>query len=1052
MTPATPLFDPVKVVASVRTLHAPGTVFELRVLNARLDGGHRLLKSVSGFFDSPEALVRELPRISSAMGIYVTLNPINPALLCRAINRINGDSVSDFAAKDSDVVRRQWLLLDCDPHRAKGVSATDGELEKAKAKAKQIHAFLKDRGWSPPVCALSGNGTHLLYKIDLPADDGELLKRVLLALSQKFDDEGVEVDRAVFNPSRITKCYGTQARKGDHSPERPHRMSEILKAPATPGIVTKEQLEEVAALAVDDNPKTQASPAPARSPTATTARKSGNYDANAFVDEFITKHGIEVHRTENKGGDVYHLLELCPWSSTHGGADNPGDSAIIVQADGTLGFKCFHSHCADKHWRDLRLLYEPDFEQLRQERNKRYAGGRFATTDKTDMDADPESAELKAMFFEVIRNGDMKANEKHASMAKAAVEVLHKRGRFFFHSDRRDFNSTMFFDGRRKLLSLIPSDAFQAWLSEFSGLNISETAFDFVLSACKTEALAGDTTGIVPSAYWHGTPTAVYLSNGDGHAVRITAGKVEMVDNGTDDVLFASGQTLQPWALVEPVDPFLSCKLFSDMATTPQCSELLRLWVLSLPTGQRCKPPTVITGPIGGGKTRLAVGISELLGMAPRIVALTENGEADFWTQLDSGGLVCFDNADTKIRWLADALAAAATDGSHEKRQLYSDSKIVRQQARAWVVVTSANPTFAADAGLADRLLVTRLERRARETAESALSKEIAANRDAGLSWIARTISVAMSDREPVRCGNLNRRHPDFARIAVKFGRAMGREAEAIAALQMAEADKGRFNLENDEVGAALLELGDWQGSATELLEALVAIDAGFDGKWSAKRLGKRIARLWPHLESVLHATREADGHSKQAVYHFAGFAGFQNAISGKVYISPSREEFRQNTSPNPANPADAIPQDANGSFSMSSTTAVQKVYSPEDDGYADRGNTATLARLTPEQARHFFHDTTVWGEDGRIREGSPEELVAEYAEVSKYFVRTVPVPEHTDAAIQSDDWQPGDPVATSTVIVGKPELCHSIPNFGLGSIDDPLGEHVDLFAVQDDW
>ena len=172
MTPATPLFDPVKVVAAVRTLHGPGTVFELRALDVKMRKGYRTYKAVSGFFNDPDALVVELGRIESAMGIYVTLNLIEPALLSRATNRINEDAASNFAAKDSDVIRRQWLLLDCDPHRTKGVSATDGELEKAKAKAKQIHAFLKDRGWSPPVCALSGNGTHLLYRIDLPADDG----------------------------------------------------------------------------------------------------------------------------------------------------------------------------------------------------------------------------------------------------------------------------------------------------------------------------------------------------------------------------------------------------------------------------------------------------------------------------------------------------------------------------------------------------------------------------------------------------------------------------------------------------------------------------------------------------------------------------------------------------------------------------------------------------------------------------------------------------------------------------------------------------------------
>ena len=32
-------------------------------------------------------------------------------------------------------------------------------------------------------------------------------------------------------PARITKLYGTMTRKGDHTPERPHRRSRILEIP-----------------------------------------------------------------------------------------------------------------------------------------------------------------------------------------------------------------------------------------------------------------------------------------------------------------------------------------------------------------------------------------------------------------------------------------------------------------------------------------------------------------------------------------------------------------------------------------------------------------------------------------------------------------------------------------------------------------------------------------------------------------------------------------------------------------------------------------------------
>jgi hypothetical protein len=552
--------------------------------------------------------------------------------------------------------------------------------------------------------------------------------------------------------------------------------------------------------------------------------------------------------------------------------------------------------------------------------------------DKLDEDA----IALRASFFEILHDKMRSVDERYKAMASETVEALNKRGRFYFHADLRDFSSGMYFDRNRRLLSLVSSDEFKAWLAGYTGLNISERAFDFVSSACKTETLAGKTTGIIPSSYWYATPTAIYLSNGDGQVVRIMAGKVEMVDNGTDDVLFAAGQTLRPWKLVEPSDPFLNCSLFANMAATPNGMELQRLWMLSLPTSQRCKPPIVFTGPIGGGKTRIAAGFFELFGMPPRIIILDANGEADFWTKLDAGGLVCFDNADTRIKWLPDALAAAATDGSHEKRQLYTDSKIIRHHSRSWVVVTSANPTFASDAGLADRLLVTRMERRTTETAESALSREIAKNRNSALSWVASILSKALADDKPVAGGNLNRRHPDFAQFAVKLGRAMGREAQAIAALQTAEADKGRFNLENDEIGAAVLELGEWRGTTAELLEALVANDASLDGKWSSKRLGKRISRLWPHLESVLHATKETEGHSKQTKYYFsnpAGYAGFQSTIQGKSIEVSSVEGFTESTSPNPANPA------MNSLLPATTPTSVRSFYAtnwpPDPDAVA---------------------------------------------------------------------------------------------------------------------
>jgi len=479
---------------------------------------------------------------------------------------------------------------------------------------------------------------------------------------------------------------------------------------------------------------------------------------------------------------------------------------------------------------------------------------------------------LQAKFFQIAMTKGLTPGERYQQMATVVLEKLHACGRFFFHAEHRDFATAMFFDGTRKLLLPIADDQFLSWLSSLIGINRTERAFQFILAAIQDEALTGKTTGLLPESFWAARPGAVYLSNGDGHLVRITAEGVTRCDNGTDEVLFPSGDTLKPWNLVEPKNPFEHCTLFKSMSTTaPHGKLLFELWVCAMASNQRTKPPLVLSGPVGSGKTRLAVGVAELFGLPPRITAITKNGEEDFWTQAHAGGMVCYDNADTRTDWLQDALAAASTDGTREKRRLYTDTARIVQRSRAWAIITSANPTFAADSGLADRLLVVRLDRRVDETAESSLSDEIISNRDAGLSWISDVLSVALADKV-ASPGGMNKRHPDFASLAIRMGRAMGREQDALDALKNAEADKSTFNLENDDVGMSIIGLmennASFNGTASELLALLVVIDPSFEGKLSIKRLGKRINRLWPHLVSMFNAKQEK-GHANLINYHF---------------------------------------------------------------------------------------------------------------------------------------------------------------------------------------
>ena len=54
------------------------------------------------------------------------------------------------------------------------------------------------------------------------------MKFCLATLDALFSDDRVTVDTANFNAARIWKLYGTVSRKGDDTPDRPHRRSRIL--------------------------------------------------------------------------------------------------------------------------------------------------------------------------------------------------------------------------------------------------------------------------------------------------------------------------------------------------------------------------------------------------------------------------------------------------------------------------------------------------------------------------------------------------------------------------------------------------------------------------------------------------------------------------------------------------------------------------------------------------------------------------------------------------------------------------------------------------------
>jgi P4 family phage/plasmid primase-like protien len=344
---------PASEVAGWLRLLAPEVdqVVELRALEVR----HNRERShtEAGFFDVAHLheMARQALQVTKhAKGVYFTLNPLNTALLARRANRIDWAQQGEQAA-DKDALRRRWVLIDCDPVRIANVSSTDEEKEQAWVVVLAVRSFLSEQGWPDPILADSGNGYHLLYRIDLPADDGGLINRVLQALAARFDNERVTIDQTVFNPSRICRVPGTLARKGDSTSDRPHRRARFIEVPgcADPADVSGARLVPVP-IELLQALVAEAKQDPPVAPPSAASSADGRYESRLKVGEWLRDRGVgfrEKEETDSKGRKVY-ILDKCPFDDSH-----VGDSCITQEPGGKPGASCFHNSCRGKRWKEF---------------------------------------------------------------------------------------------------------------------------------------------------------------------------------------------------------------------------------------------------------------------------------------------------------------------------------------------------------------------------------------------------------------------------------------------------------------------------------------------------------------------------------------------------------------------------------------------------------------------------------------------------------------------------------------------------------------------------
>jgi hypothetical protein len=145
-------------------------------------------------FENPAAVAVDVKAMQC--GIQAMAWYLNEALrICGASN-----PAAHLLDAEREIAAVRHLLVDADPKRPAGIST-----EKAAACAvlRRIMAELRSLGWDEPLFADSGNGGHLIYRIE--PDCGPLVPDLLKYLAYAYSDELVEIDTAVGNPARLTR-------------------------------------------------------------------------------------------------------------------------------------------------------------------------------------------------------------------------------------------------------------------------------------------------------------------------------------------------------------------------------------------------------------------------------------------------------------------------------------------------------------------------------------------------------------------------------------------------------------------------------------------------------------------------------------------------------------------------------------------------------------------------------------------------------------------------------------------------------------------------------
>lgn len=793
-----------------RVLCEPGQIVEVRVPNVPNSRGFK--ETRFGYFDDGEKLANAAWYLDNMQpappGIYITVNPINQALLARAANRIITSGRNPTLAKDEDVTRIRWFLIDLDPIRPAGVSATDDEKAAVFRAADSIIEHLHERGWPSPIKGDSGNGAHLLYRTDLEVtpETHSIIARGLQALSARFSNATVKVDTSVGNPSRIWKLYGTTARKGDQIHGRPWRRAKLLSSDPV-DVVARRQLEELAAEA----------PAPKQASTPSGAPESDVDRARKYVATI-------------KG-------------STQGGRTNAAYKAAAA--------------CV----RDYRLSDEQALEIVT-------GWDRVANT--PPIEGDPSYPGGIAQIIKNARkhgkhdegklvDGQAPAPSKRAqpTLADELLDLARDHVQLWRGDDRAW--ATVMLDNAHINVPCRSGD-FKIWLRNLAmrelGKQIGSETTDKVSQTIESIALFGDVD--LPPAPEEDLfirvghrDEAIYFDLGDDtwRAVEITREGWRLV--ARPPVKFRRARGMRPCPVPETGGSLHDLRPLIN-ASDDENWTLALAWLVGAMHPRGPYPILILQGEQGSAKSTTSRLLRDLVDPSKASLRAVPHDPKDIVIAASNSWTLAYDNLSGMADWLSDSLCRISTGGGISNRALYTDNDEIILDVRRPMILNGIDDV-AHRADLRDRAVILNLnpipEQARLEERDVIARYESARPRIMGALFDA----VAQALANPVAVPNLPRM-ADWASWVVSSEPALPVErGHFLTVYREMAANAVEISLEANVIANAIKALMErrphWQGTAADLLTELnlntdTRIRESKNWPQDSNRLGGRLKRL----------------------------------------------------------------------------------------------------------------------------------------------------------------------------------------------------------------